>query len=220
MAPPLVTSPRPRGPRALDLVAKVITTLLQPNLLQVAVLLALVPGGPSLIDTLAILWLAGLLPVVLYIVYLRANRVEISFELDRKYRFIPLLINAGCLALLWALVVWAGVGQSAPDLRFSLLLLIPVMAVAYLVTLRVKLSLHLMGMTSGLMLLTYVPIGAPFVAGGDWGLIAAVVGTLLVLAWARWQLRAHTLGEIVLGAAMGLVTMAVAAWAFMRLGWV
>lgn len=206
MAAPLVTSPKPRGPRALDLFAKIITTLLQPNLLQVVVLLALVPGGPSLLDTLAILWLAGLFPVVLYIVYLRANRVEISFELDRKYRFIPLLINAGCLLLLLALVIWAGVGQGSNDLRFVLGLLIPLMAVAYVITLRIKLSLHLMGMTAGLLVLTYVPLARPFVASTDVALVAAVVGSLLLLAWARWQLRAHTLPEIFLGAAMGVLT--------------
>jgi hypothetical protein len=217
MAAPLVTSPKARGPRVADLLAKIVTTLLQPNLLQVVVLLALVPGGPSLVDTLAIVWLAGLLPVVLYIVYLRANRVEISFELERKYRFVPLLINAGCMAVLLVLVLLGWLAGGAEDLRYVLSMLIPLNAVAYLVTMRVKLSLHLMGMTSGLLVLTYVPIASPFVPRTDAALVAIVVVVLAILAWARWQLRAHTIPEIALGTIMGFVATAAAAYGYQLL---
>jgi hypothetical protein len=74
-----------------------------------------------------------------------------------------------------------------------------------------------MGMTSGLLVLTYVPIAAPFVPRTDAMLVAIVVVVLAILAWARWQLRAHTIPEIALGTIMGFVATAAAAYGYQLL---
>lgn len=195
--------------------AKTITLVLQPNVLQIAGLWAVAwqGGWPYRLVTL----LLGLVvPLSAYVVYLRqlpkTDPQNTGFDLARKHRVVPFIINLGALMLLLLALynpAWDMLSNTY-DLLFALtwvLFLMWVNILCFAVTLAYKVSLH-------------VTAAAALFAGlyklhglDDAGWLAIGALCVLLVIWARHTLRAHTWHQLLAGLVLGLTS----AWVFMWL---
>lgn len=195
------SSPQPPDPSGATF-ARVLTVALQPNVLQLLFLLLLAGWYQHPLVVLSIVLGSFVLPLAGYLVYLRFQILPIGFDLDRRYRTVPFLINNACLATLAVVLQYGFLRDPFPDGRLVLALLgvaylLIVNMVAGFITLFYKISLHLTA-ASALSLLLYLPLGLPL-----WFRLSVFAVLLLSLAWARLRLGAHDGLQIVAGIALG-----------------
>ncbi|CAN5853899.1 hypothetical protein BH23ACT11_BH23ACT11_15340 [soil metagenome] len=201
---------------AAEVVSYVFNPLLWPPL-QIGLILAHfgAPGSETLTGVLIGTVFFCLAPLG-YLVAMHMRGEVASIEVrEREKRTKPLLVgitaNLVGLALLWLLI------DTAAPVVLIIALLYPLnTAITLLVTLRFKISIHVMA-AAGL------PAGLLFIAANDWaglgdGVLLTVGGSALLLAlipllvWARIRARAHTPAEAIAGAAFGLIMPLLELW--------
>lgn len=129
---------------------------------------------------------------------------------DRAARLRPMLLGIASYAV-GALVLWQTVGGAARPVIVAFSALFPLnTAGLLLITRRWKISLHAAGLAGLVAVLGFtalaawpaLPPGPPLLTPAR---VAAVAAFLPLLMWARVHSRAHTVAQVVAGAAYGLL---------------
>jgi hypothetical protein len=119
----------------------------------------------------------------------------------RQQRFLPLLFGLGCMAITWILLSVLGASRV---LIATVTAGIVACCIAILITRRWKISLHLVGMAGAVTVL--VLLFGPFLL---------LLGPLVALvAWARWQVGAHTVLQAVAGTVLAVGVTLALFWVF------
>lgn len=115
----------------------------------------------------------------------------------REQRFIPLLFGLGCMAAAFVLLYFLGTSRV---LIATVTAVIVACGISLLITRYWKISLHLVGMAGAVTVFTLM-------FGPRLLLLSPLVA---LVAWARWQVRAHTALQALAGTALAVsVTVAV-----------
>ncbi len=159
-----------------------------------------------------------LLPLVYVAGMVRSGRAESLEVRDRSRRLGPLVVSIASYAV-GALLLWRTVQGPALPLIVAFAALYPLnTAVLLLITLRWKISIHMTSLAGfvGVLLFVAVTVWRDLPAGPEAALTAATVAPLVLLVpllmWARVRVGAHTLGQVVAGAAFGLVVLPAELW--------
>jgi hypothetical protein len=180
--------PRPRFARLAEVVSEVAgpAPLLLIGLLQVGL-----PSGAVAATIVSVITMA-ILPYGATVWLARAGRLSGRFVSNRRQR-IPILLGTLVVVVVGA-VVTALIGAPRPLLALAVLAVVT-LAVVSIVTLRWKLSIHatLAVFFAGLQVSLY----------GAIGILALAIPAAVM--WARFHLRAHTLGELAAGCVLGAV---------------
>ena len=115
----------------------------------------------------------------------------------REQRFIPLLFGVGCVGIVFVLLLLL---QTSRPLIATVTAVIVVLVLSTIITRYWKISLHLVGVA-----------GAVTVCVLMFGPLCLLLSPLVVLVgWARWQVRAHTLLQALAGTVLAVsVTLAI-----------
>lgn len=119
----------------------------------------------------------------------------------REQRFIPLLFGLGCMAAAFVLLYVLGAPQV---LIATVTAVIVACGVSLLITRYWKISLHLVG-TAGAVTVFALLFGPRL-----WLLSPLVI----VVGWARWQVRAHTVLQACVGASLAIGVTVGTFWVF------
>lgn len=179
----------------MRLVARVVSVILHPAVLQglyVFLPMGVPVAGPQAFAL--VLGLAALLPLGLSGVYLRRVGVEDLFTIPREKRMLPFLFSLSGLGLSWFLIQ-----ETHPWAAQRLVHVFLLNLIAFLVTQREKISLHVLGITAVTIL--WFPV--------DWAWIGL---TLPVVVWARIELKAHTPFQLWIGGIAGALIALLIRW--------
>lgn len=137
---------------------------------------------------------AALLPILHIIWGVHTGRYSDYHISRREQRLVPFLVTLGCIAAVYA-VLW--LLQAPIELLAMIAGSIMSIVAALLITLlaRWKISLHLVGIAGAIMTLGLLVSPQLF-----W-----FAPLILVVGWARWLVRAHTVMQAIAGAAVSSV---------------
>ncbi|MDA0732587.1 MAG: hypothetical protein ACKVHK_06685 [Flavobacteriales bacterium] len=123
---------------------------------------------------------------------------------NRSERFKPFLIVLGYYVMAYVLTLEL-TGIAIPVLYRSLMLgMVVSILTGLIVTMRFKLSMHLLAIGGVLAAVIYVGV---INVTSDLNWIASIVIASGLLAWSRLELEAHTLKEVYVGFSVGFVCM-------------
>ncbi len=119
----------------------------------------------------------------------------------REQRFIPLLFGLGSVAIVFALLL---ILHTSRPLIATVTAVIVVLVLSTIITRYWKISLHLVGMAGAVT--AFVLLFGP---------LCLLLSPLVVLVgWARWQVRAHTLLQALAGTALAVSVTLALFWLF------
>ena len=186
-------------------VARVLSEAFQPPFTVAVMLLvspAASPGWPGTVWYGALAALTTcLLPFAILLALVRAGRVTDHHVSERAQRLPVLIMTLGCIAAGLGLLAALGAPSSVLAMTVALVAGVAVMAV---VSLRWKISGHSASVAAAAVTL-------PFLLGPQWWFALALVP---LVAWARVTIGAHTLGQVLAGAAVGPLVV-VGLWALL-----
>lgn len=119
----------------------------------------------------------------------------------REQRFIPLLFGLGCMAAAFILLYFLGTSRV---LIATVTAVIVACGISLLITRHWKISLHLVGMAGAVTVFTLM-------FGPRLLLLSPLVA---LVAWARWQVRAHTVLQALAGTALAVSVTVAVFWLF------
>ena len=159
-----------------------------------------------------------LLPLLYVVGMIRAGKAESLEVRERSARLGPLLVGIASYAV-GALLLALTVDGPALPLIVAFAALFPInTAVILLINTRWKISLHMTSLAGfvGVLLFTALTVWRDLPAGVEAALTVATVAPLVALVpllmWARVRVGAHTVGQVVAGAAFGLVVPQAQLW--------
>ena len=159
-----------------------------------------------------------LLPLLYVVGMIRQGKAESLEVRERSARLRPLLVGIASYAV-GALLLAATVDGPALPLIVAFAALFPInTALILLINTRWKISLHMTSLAGfvGVLLFTALTVWRDLPAGVEAALTVATVGPLALLVpllmWARVRVGAHTVGQVVAGAAFGLVVPQLQLW--------
>lgn len=185
---------RTRSPKLF--LARALTELLSPVILVVGLLLIVgaASGGPSVRSGLAWGLLAalfvGVVPYAFLVLGVRRGRWTDRHVGVREQRIVPLVFAATSSLVGLALIAALGAPRQLVALVVAGLI---GLGVSLAITRAWKISIHTAVAAGTATVLTLV-FGAWLMLG--WPLVAA-------LGWSRWELRDHTLAQVLVGAVIG-----------------
>jgi membrane-associated phospholipid phosphatase len=118
-----------------------------------------------------------------------------------EQRFIPLLFGLVCMVATFVLLATLGASRV---LIATVTAVIVACGISLLVTRYWKISLHLVGIAGAVTVFTLL-------FGVRWLLLSPLV---LLVGWARWQVRAHTLLQAIAGTALAVCVTIAIFWLF------
>jgi hypothetical protein len=167
-----------------------------------AIALSTAPDVPH-----ALLWwivaVAGIsvAPFLFVLCGVRRGRYSDHHVSEREQRFVPLLFGLGCMAIAFGLLYFLGASRV---LIATVTAVIVACGISLLITRSWKISLHLVGM-AGAVTVFVLMFGPLFLV------LSPLVG---IVAWARWQVGAHTLLQAVAGMVLAVSVTVTLFWAF------
>lgn len=206
------SAPSPFLPGRTRHIAKAVTIILNPQWVQLYWLLGVLEYWQVGWNAkLYVLGTMGVVPTVGYLVYSRSLKLDNTYDLPHRYRLVPFVFNFLGLGLMSPIFFlwpeWLQDGREGAGHFFLLATgyCTATSAVAALITLRFKLSLHMVGYAAAAVPLILVNAHAqPHI-----GLVAMDVFHFctgaLVMAWSRISLKAHTPREIRWGLLVGIL---------------
>ncbi len=208
---PPVEMRRQRGYRVANALSYVLNPLVLPPVGFGLVQWHLGAGALEIAWTVAVSLLFFCLVPLLYVVdMVRTGRAESLEVRDRASRLRPFLV--GIVSYLTGMAVLGVTVDTAKALILSIAALFPVNTLLLLlINLRWKISIHMATMAGFVSILLFVALTVWRGLPADWeaALTAATVSPLLLLLpllmWARVRVRAHTPGQVLGGAAFGLL---------------
>ena len=194
-----------RGGEGLDRAAVVVSHLLNPALVGCWVFVSLMwmDWGD---------WKAGVVGLVFYalvpglslILLLRNGFVRDLYPPERSQRGRLLLLGTACYFLGFVALIMAGASKAMLSVGctfFSNALIV------WRINYHWKISIHAVAVAGGILITV-------FAFGSDvWPFVLA----LPLVAWARLRLRSHTLAQVVVGGALGVITSGLVVHLFSRL---
>lgn len=182
-----------------DLIAKIVSFIFYP-LFTFPLIIAIGVREmvqPEMVTRVLLLALSlGIIPIVLFLVYLRAKGKVSDWDIRKREERTPINVSGLLLGIILILIMWQM--KVGPFVRY-LFALMTGMGVFTLITLKWKISGHSAGATLLSLLATYY-YGIP-------ALIAAI--TIVFVAWSRVRLNNHTwqqtVGGILLSACLFIV---------------
>jgi hypothetical protein len=167
--------------------AKYISVVFHPACLQAAFIcypsnVALV-GHYGFMATLVLL--TAILPLLLSGIYLILIGHQEFFSIPKEKRYVPFLIS-----LVILISVWYYLRESYPDLSAKILQIFILNTIAFFVTFKEKVSLHVYGLIS-LSILWFPTFGA------------SIILFLPLVVFARMELKAHTNFQLMAGGILG-----------------
>lgn len=174
-----------------SLVAEIVSEVGGPSpLLLIALLEVGLPHGAVLATIISIITMA-VVPYLSTVWLARAGKLSSGrFVSDRRQR-MPILV--GTLVLVIAGAIASAVLGAPRELVWLSVLAVIALAVVTIVTLRWKISVHatIAVFFAGLQVVLFGPVGV----------VAAIIPACVV--WARYRLRAHTMGQLAAGSVLG-----------------
>lgn len=157
-------------------------------------------------------------PLFYVIGMVRKGRAESLEVRTRENRPMPLLVGIASYAI-GALLLWRTVEGPALPLIVAFAALFPLnTAVLLLINTRWKISIHMTSLAGfvGVLLFTALTVWRELPADVETALTLATVGPLVLLVsllmWARVRVGAHTPGQVLAGAAFGLLVPQIELW--------
>lgn len=211
---PTLTDTLPRPARA-ERLANALSYTLNPLIFPpVAFTLVSWHFGAPLAEILWVLALSlvffGFLPLFALLWMVREGRAATLEVRDRSRRRVPLLVSVASYAI--GIVALGLTATTATPVLVSLALIYPVNTLILMViTHWWKISIHMAGLAAFVSGLLFVSLVAWRDLPGDWeaALTLATTAPLMLLLpllmWARVRAKAHTVGQVVAGAAFGLL---------------
>ena len=158
-------------------------------------------------DGHALLWWAvavigiSLAPFLFVLRGVRRGRYSDHHVSIREQRFVPLLFGIGCMSLTFVLLALL---HASPVLIATVTAVIVACGLSLLITRYWKISLHLVGIAGAVTVFVLL-----------FGLRALWLSPLVVLVgWARWQVRAHTLLQALAGTVLAVSVTILVFWLF------
>ena len=184
------------GHRKRELIAKIISYLFLPPVLNlISFFLTVNKFEPDSGNSLLILGYTSLfsvvLPVLVFILFLRKGKIADADARNRTERHIPYLVFAAIILAGYFLIPWH---DHAVEIKILFLIYLANLLTLFFVNLLWKISAHTMG-AGGL-------VAVVILTHGFWGLAALPV--VFALGWARFELKCHTTGQILAGASLGV----------------
>ena len=159
-----------------------------------------------------------LVPLFYVLGMVRMGRVESLEVRARERRLEPFLVGMVSYAI-GALLLWRTVEGPALPLIVAFASLFPInTAIILLINTRWKISVHMTSLAGfvGVLLFTSLTVWRDLPADVEAALTLVTVGPLLLLLpllmWARVRVEAHTVGQVVAGAAFGLLVPQIQLW--------
>ncbi|MDT0631548.1 hypothetical protein RQM47_02305 [Rubrivirga sp. S365] len=210
---------RDRGYRVANAVSYVLNPLVFPPV-AFALLDAHFGAGPG-----EVAWTFGvslvffcLVPLLYVVGMVRRGRAESLEVRERAARLGPLLVGVASYAV-GALLLAATVEGPALPVIVAFAALYPLNTAALLlINLRWKISIHMTSLAGfvGVLLFAALTVWRDLPGGVEAALTVATVGPLVLLLpllmWARVRVGAHSVGQVVAGAAFGLVVPQLQLW--------
>ena len=210
---------RDRGYRLANAISYFLNPLVMPPV-AFALIDAHFGGGPA-----SVAWTFGvslvffcLVPLTYVAGMVRTGRAESLEVRERSRRLGPFLVGIASYAI-GALLLWRTVEGPALPLIVAFATLYPLnTAVLLLINLRWKISIHMTSLAGfvGVLGFTALTVWRDLPDGVEAALTVATVAPLVLLVpllmWARVRVGAHTLGQVVAGAAFGLAVLPAELW--------
>lgn len=210
---------RDRGYRLANAVSYVLNPLVFPPI-AFALIDAHFGAGPA-----GVAWTFGvsavffcLVPLFYVLGMVRMGRAE-SLEVRRRERRFSAFVVGIVSYAVGALLLWRTVEGPALPLIVAFASLFPLNTlVLLLINTRWKISIHMTSLAGfvGVLLFTALTVWRDLPPDAEAALTLATVGPLVLLVpllmWARVRVEAHTVGQVVAGAAFGLVVPQVQLW--------
>ena len=136
-----------------------------------------------------------LVPLAYVLTQVRRRQLSDHHVSLREQRPVPFLVAIGSVIVGLALLRTLG----APQMLLALIVaMLAGLAVSLLVTLAWKISMHVATLSGAVVIVLLV--------FGPW--LLPIVALVILQGWARMQLRDHTLGQVLSGAAVGATVAA------------
>jgi hypothetical protein len=140
-------------------------------------------------------------PLVFIARGVRAGRYTDHHVSQRSQRLVPLLFGVACF---FGVFVSLLLLRASPVMLATVLASLMALAIATGVTQYWKISLHVVGITGTATILTLL-----------FGIVAGIVYPLvLIVAWARWRVRAHTPLQALAGTLLAVSVTVLTFWFF------
>src|SRR5579884_1848830 len=168
-----------------DQAARLISNIFTPPTVALPVMLMLALGtAPSFVLGL-VWWLTAtlglsLIPFAIVVLGVRRGHYTTIHIPERAQRIVPLLLSLVSVLLTAILLL---LEHASRPFMTTIISVLVCAIIALLITLRWKVSFHVASIVGAVTVLS-------FVFGPLWLVLSPLV---LIVAWARWQLRAHTL---------------------------
>lgn len=217
--PPSERAARDRGYRLANAVSYLLNPLVFPPI-AFTLIDAHFGGGPA-----QVAWTFGvsvvffcLVPLFYVLGMVRMGRAE-SLEVRRRERRFSVFVVGVVSYAVGALLLWRAVEGPALPLIVAFASLFPINTlVLLLINMRWKISIHMTSLAGfvGVLLFTALTVWRDLPADTEAALTLATVGPLVLLVpllmWARVRVEAHTMGQVVAGAAFGLLVPQLQLW--------
>jgi membrane-associated phospholipid phosphatase len=168
-------------------IARVISVLLHPAILQCIFLLYPYPNGNlGAYELSVVLFLSALFPLLVSVLYFYYTGITDYYTIPANKRYIPFLLSLSGLIMAW--VFMQGTNS---EISIRLILIILFNITAGIITPFEKISLH----TFALTLICVLWFGA-------FGILPFLL--LIPVIWARLYLKSHNPKQIILGFGMGI----------------
>ncbi|MBK7866718.1 MAG: hypothetical protein IPJ75_06840 [Ignavibacteriales bacterium] len=180
-----------------DQLAKIISYLFLPPVVNLISFIAIIYSFESnhdhrLTSLLYTSLFTVVFPVLVFILFLKKGNIADADARNRNERHMPYLVFAAIILTGYLLIPW---DQFADETRILFIIYLLNLLFLFFVNLFWKISAHTMG--AGGLTGTFIFIF------GWWGLMLLPV--ILVLAWARFQLKCHTPWQLFFGAFFGIL---------------
>lgn len=189
----------PTRPTARGRTARAVTEVLAPPCIGAATLLLLgwrATGTPGLVDGAVAALFVTVIPYAVVIAGVLAGRWKDRMLTTRRQRIVPILSNIAFALVGLAICVLSGAPR---ELAAFIVAAIGTQALLFAINLAWKISFHA-GVSAGIMLILALEIGPV--------LVPVLLPVVVLICWARVELREHTLAQVAVGAPVGGIALA------------
>jgi membrane-associated phospholipid phosphatase len=187
-------------------VARVISEVTNPLFVALPIFLVIALGTSSDVVHALICWVITILgitlvPFLFILQGVRHGKYTDRHVSKREQRTIPLLVGLSSVAVTFVLLLLL---HASRPLLATIVSDLVVLAVTLVITRFWKISLHLVGFAGAITVLVLL-------FGPIWLVLSPLV---VVVAWARWQVRAHNPPQAIAGTVLAVIVTWLLFWLF------
>jgi membrane-associated phospholipid phosphatase len=178
------------------LIAKIISYQFIPPVMNVIIFILFAikieQSDKMLLVILSSLVFGLILPIIIIVILRMKGKLSNNDATIKEERTIPYLYAIGFSLLGTSLLYFGGASTFPITLWVAYFLNSSIIIV---INKFWKISAHTLGVA--------IPLGASFVLSGAWIVVFGVI--LLIVAWARYELKVHTITQLIAGAFVGFI---------------